>query len=221
MSDYLKKIKSIFIVEDEPAEARATEAPKPDSKPEVEKPVAQSVPEVAEGKLSDKFVEILSAALEQNNQQGFDYLEYRQALKNLANMPMDEPTRFKSAYAMAQTMGVTASALIESAKAYFTVLQNEQTRFNEAHAQQRSRLIGNREGEINQLEQQIRQKTEQIAQLTREIEEHKQRGEAIRKEIAESTVKIETTRADFEATYEAVAGRIREDIGKMQQFLQG
>ena len=33
--------------------------------------------------MSDKFVEILAAALEKNNQEGFDYFEFRQALKNL------------------------------------------------------------------------------------------------------------------------------------------
>lgn len=221
MSDYLKKFKSIFLVEEE---AKAHEAPKAERQAPptpAAQPVYVATQAVHEGKLTDKFVEILSSALEKNNQPGFDYLEFRQALKNLAKMPMDESTRFQSAYAMAQTMGVTAPHLIESAKAYLNVLQGEETRFNEAHAQQRNKLIGNREEEINQLDLQIKQKTEQIELLTRQIEEHKKQSETIRKEIGESTVKIENTRADFEATFQVVAGKIKEDLAKMQQFLQG
>ncbi len=219
MSEYLKKFKSIFVVEEG---TRTQPQPKVENKARAEPPpvnVAQATV-AQQGKTTEKFVEILSAALEKQNQTGFDYLEFSQALKNLAKMPMDESTRFQSTYAMAQTMGVTAPLLIESAKGYLVVLQGEQTRFNEAHAQQRSRLIGNREEEIKQLELQIKQKTEQIELLSKQIEEHKQQTENIRKEVGESTVKIENTRADFETTYETVAGQIKEDLAKMQQYLQ-
>jgi len=219
MSEYLKKFKSIFVVEDG---TKMQPQPKVENKARAEPfPVNVAQETVAQqGKTTEKFVEILSAALEKQNQTGFDYLEFRQALKNLAKMPMDESTRFQSAYAMAQTMGVTAPLLVESAKGYLEILQGEQTRFNEAHAQQRSRLIGNREEEIKQLELQIKQKTEQIELLSKQIEEHKQHTENIRKEVGESTVKIENTRADFETTYETVAGQIKEDLAKMQQYLQ-
>lgn len=219
MSEYLKKFKSIFVVEDG---TKMQPQPKVENKARAEPfPVNVAQATVAQqGKTTEKFVEILSAALEKQNQTGFDYLEFRQALKNLAKMPMDESTRFQSAYAMAQTMGVTAPLLVESAKGYLEILQGEQTRFNEAHAQQRSRLIGNREEEIKQLELQIKQKTEQIELLSKQIEEHKQHTENIRKEVGESTVKIENTRADFETTYETVAGQIKEDLAKMQQYLQ-
>jgi len=219
MSEYLKKFKSIFVVEDG---TKMQPQPKVENKARAEPfPVNVAQETVAQqGKTTEKFVEILSAALEKQNQTGFDYLEFRQALKNLAKMPMDESTRFQSAYAMAQTMGVTVPLLVESAKGYLEILQGEQTRFNEAHAQQRSRLIGNREEEIKQLELQIKQKTEQIELLSKQIEEHKQHTENIRKEVGESTVKIENTRADFETTYETVAGQIKEDLAKMQQYLQ-
>jgi len=163
---------------------------------------------------------ILSSALEKNNQPGFDYFEFRQSLKNLAKMPMDEATRFHSAYAMAQTMGITSQKLLESAQFYSNILAAEQSKFNEAHVQQRDRLIGNREEEIKNLETTLQQKAEQIKQLTQQIEEHRQRSEQIRSEINESTVKIETTKADFEATFAVVAGQLQDDVAKIQQYLK-
>ena len=218
MSEFLKKFKSVFVVE-EATQAAAGSAEKPSPAPAAapQAPVNQPV---APGSVTDKFMDILLGALEKNNQPGFDYLEFRQALKNLAKMPMDEVTRFQSAYAMAQTMGVTPVKLVESAKSYLDVLAQEQTRFNEAHALQRNKLIGTREEEIKNLEAMIAQKSEQIRQLTQQIEEHRQRGETIRKEIAESTDKIETTKADFDATFGVVAGQIEADMSKIQEHLK-
>lgn len=224
MSDFLKKFKSVFVVEDDSnagastkpaAEQTAETAKNQAAAPVVDRPVVAS-----SGAVSDKFLEILSSALEKNNQDGFDYFEFRQALKNLAKMPMDEQTRFSSAYAMAQTMGITPAKLVESARFYLTVLGNEEAKFNEAHAQQRARLIGNREEEIKNLETAIQQKSEQIRLMTQQIEEHRQQSEQIRKEISESTVKIENTKADFEATFASVAGQIQADLEKIQHYLK-
>ncbi len=221
MSDFLKKVKSVFIVEDETGTANPQTAQTPAANTNgaaaepAEKPAI-----VSGGSVNDKFLDILMGALEKNNQEGFDYLEFRQALKNLAKMPMDEATRYHSAYAMAQTMGVTPVKLVESGKFYLNVLAAEQARFNEAHAQQRAKLIGNREEEIKNLEAAIEQKAEQIKLLTQQIEEHRQRSEQVRKEISDSTVKIETTKADFETTFAAVSGQIDADLAKIQEYLK-
>jgi uncharacterized protein (DUF3084 family) len=228
MSDFLKKFKSVFIQEDESGNAPNTaagaqhpaEMTAPPARQRTEPSTATPSAAPTTGGLNEKFVEILSSALEKNNQEGFDYLEFRQALKNLAKMPMDEATRFQSAYAMAQTLGITPAKLVESANFYLNVLQGEQARFNEAHAQQRAKLIGNREEEIRNLEATVQHKTEQIKQLTQQIEEHRQQSEKIRSEISDSTIKIETTKADFEATFASVAGRIQDDLSKIQQHLK-
>jgi hypothetical protein len=224
MSDFIKKFKSVFVVEEEntstttthPAEATSEQKRAPQASPKAET-VVQGSPA---GAVSDKFVEVLAAALEKNNQDGFDYFEFRQALKNLAKMPMDEATRYQSAYAMAQTMGITSGKLIESAQHYLGVLNGEQTRFSEAHAQQKSKLIGNREEEAKNLELAMQQKAEQIRQLTQEIEQAKLRSEQIQKEISESTVKIESTRADFEATFASVVAQIQHDMEKIKEHLK-
>lgn len=222
MSDFLKKVKSIFV-EDEgsstsPATSQSTDN-QSQSAASASTAAAPAVTPVATGSLSDKFVELLAKALEQNNQPGFDYFEFRQALANLAKMPMDEQTRFQSAFAMAQTMGATPAGLAESAGFYLKVLAGEQAKFNEAHAQQRSKLIGNREEEIKNLEGAIQQKTQQIADLTRQIEEHRQQSEQIRGEISASTVKIETTKADFDATFASVVTQLQNDVEKIKKYL--
>ena len=103
---------------------------------------------VSSGTANQRFTEILLTALEQNNQEGFDYFEYRESLKSLSKMPLDERTKYQSAYAMAQTMGATPEKLKTSAGHYIQVLKNELSKFEDAHSQQRARLIGDRENRI-------------------------------------------------------------------------
>ncbi len=231
MSDFIKKFKSVFVVTDEGGEANSGNQHPAEmtSRPTKASPAAPSAPAqaptpvvepAASGSVNNKFVEALAAALEKNNQAGFDYFEFRQALKNLAKMPMDEQTRYQSANAMAQTMGVTPAKLVESAQFYLGVLNGEQSHFAEAHAQQKSKLVGSREAEAKNLELAVQQKAEQIKQLTKEIEQFKQKSEQIRKEINESTVKIETTKADFETTFASVVAQIQDDVAKIQQYLR-
>lgn len=216
MNDFLKKVKSVFIVEDEPQTSDAQQSTPANE----DTSTAPDTPAAASGSVNNKFLDVLAAALEKNNQQGFDYFEFRQALKNLSKMSMDEQTRFQSAFAMAQTMGVTPAKLVESAQFYLQVLTSEQARFNEAHAQQRAKLIGSREDDVKNIEAQIQQKSQQIAQLTKEIEAGRQQSEQIRQEISDSTVKIESTRADFEATFNSVTAQLQDDVAKIQQYLK-
>lgn len=221
MSEFLKKFKSVFIVEDEQSSAN-TSVPEQTvaSSNDTPEPSRQAPAAAVSGSVSDKFLDALAAALERNNQEGFDYFEFRQALKNLAKMPMDEQTRYQSAYAMAQTMGATASRLAESVQHYLGVLNTEKQHFSEAHAQQVAKLVGNREEEAKNLEAVMQQKANQIKQLTDEIEQHRLRSEQIRQEISDSTLKIEATRADFETTFQSVYGQVQDDLQKIQQYLK-
>lgn len=222
MSDFLRKFKSVFIIGEEvqvntqrhPA-AEKTPTPPP-SAPSVS---ATSSAQVEAGSVNNRFVQVLAAALERNNQAGFDYFEFRQSLINLAKMPMDEQTRFHSAFAMAQTMGATSEKLIISAQFYLGVLNTEQDHFSEAHAQQMNKLVGERQQEKQQLEAEIQKKSELMAQLSREIEQHKQQRDQIEQDIASNTVKIESTKSDFEVTFASVVNQIKTDMAKIQQYL--
>ncbi len=84
------------------------------------------------GKVSTKFMEILFKAMEDNNLDGFDYLEFKQSLKSLEKMLMDEATRFKSAFAMAQRMKATPALLVKTANHYLNILKQEEQKFENA-----------------------------------------------------------------------------------------
>lgn len=220
MSDFLSKLKGIFIVQT-PTDGKAAEATPAKTTNKTENP--SKTPEVVvtvNGKVSDKFYDILFGAMESNNQPGFDYLEYKKSLQTLASMPMDEKTRYGSAYAAAQSMGITSQQLNDSAQFYLNVLKTEDTKFQESVNQQRQKQIGSKEKAITDLDATIKAKGEQIAKLTQEIAAHQEDMGKMKAEISEAVVKIETTLSDFHATYSDLVGQIGNDVEKMKQYLK-
>jgi hypothetical protein len=157
------KIKSIFIVE----EPRTGSPEKPEAGPKspaTSSPAAPapSLQQAAPGEISPKFMDVLFRAMENANLPGVDYLEYRQSLKSLEKMPMDEQVRYQSAFAMAQAMGATPPKLIESATHYMDVLKGEEAKFEQALRNQLQQQVGNREEAAKNLEAIVQQKAPRL-----------------------------------------------------------
>lgn len=220
-----KNLKSLFIEEtDDGPKKGQIEIPQSDEKTEKDKtaipPIANASPKASAGKVTTKFMEILFKAMEDNNLDGFDYLEFKQSLKSLEKMPMDEQTRFKSAFAMAQTMKATPANLIQTANHYLNVLNQEEKKFEDALINQRSRQIGNKEQQLIQFEQAVKNKTEQIKNLTQEIEKHQKEMDRIKQEVAKALIKVELTKNDFVASYNLVVSQISKDVENMKRYLK-
>lgn len=223
----LKNLKSLFIIEEDSSsrQAKAEEITTgPEKSGAVKTATNPSTPARAQqpvkGAATNKFREILFRAIEENNLEGFDYLEFRNSLISLQKMQMDEKTRFQSAAAMAQTMGVKTEEILQTADHYLNVLKLEENKFQEALANQRVKQIGSKEEELKQLEAVVKQKSAQIQQLQKEITASQQKATALESEIEAAVVKVEQTSADFEASYESVANQIMEDVNKIKTYLQ-
>jgi predicted metal-binding transcription factor (methanogenesis marker protein 9) len=222
-----KNIKSVFVVEDETLVKNAQkEAPKKATTPSKPTIPSKNNPVIAEstsgkpGKVTSKFVDVLLGAMEKANMEGFDYLEYKQSLSSLAKMPMDEKTKYQSAFAMAQTMGASPQKLMDSATHYINVLKQEEHKFEKALANQVDGQIGAKKEQIQQLDSVIKEKAEQIKQLTEEITQHQQNIDKLNKEISTSSAKVETTKNNFIASYNKLVAQIHADVGNMKEYLK-
>ena len=217
MSDFLSKLKGIFVVQTT-ANGKTVEVTTT-AKPTTSPTPVNIVP-APTGKVSDKFYDILFGAMETNNQEGFDYLEYKKSLQTLATMPMDEKTRYFSAFAAAQAMGVTSQKLNDSAQFYLNILKSEDAKFQESVNIQRQKQIGSKEKAIIDLDATMKAKGEQIARLTQEIQTHQDDMTKMKAEISDAVIKIETTLSDFHATYSDLTTQIGQDVEKMKLYLK-
>lgn len=220
-----KKLKSLFIIEDpnapqeekntstETTQTTATDAPVVHKAPSVT-PVAG-----IKGQVQDKFLEVLFDALQSNNQQGFDYLEFKDFLRSLANVPMDDSTRFKSAFATAQTMGATKDKILGSAKQYITILGKEESKFQEALSGQKDRNLTGKQDEIKNLEKSIQENEAQIEKLKADNEDHKKQISTLENEINTASDKLAQTASDFGATYQALLSQIQDDVKNIESHL--
>lgn len=219
----LGKLKRLFVVEDEntekkaektteqstqkaPSAAPASSTPRPSTNPA---PAPKANPNA---KPSQKFVDILLKAIESNNLEGFDYLEFKNALQNLSSVDMDENTRYKSALAMATTMGKQPADIINTAQHYLNVLKKEDQQFNKALENNKSTKIGDQEKRIQDTEKSITDKVALIEKLKKEIEAEKETLTKIRNSINTEAAKVQATHDGFKAAFAAVSNQIIEDI---------
>ena len=223
-----KKLKGLFIEDD--GQSKAPEAAKDSavedevkssSIPSAEIKIDSTVtPTNQTGKPDSKFVDILLKAVEKNNIEGFDYLEYKSSLQSLANMDMDEGTKYKSALAMATTMGATPDKLISSADHYINVLMQEKSKFNKALKGQREKQVTGREGDIKQTVLSVEQKKKQIAQLQKEILAEEKKLEKLKEGINKAAAKVQATGDRFSHAFNVVTGQIQSDVAKMKKYLK-
>lgn len=230
MSDFFKKLKGVFVVEDpnQPTTSQTQQSNSPstasketaqNSTPSVQTPYKPSVSS-GQGQVNEKFTDALFKAMEAANVEGFDYFEFKQALNNLASMPMDEATRYKSAFAMAQTMGATPAKLVSTASGYLDALKQEDAKFQQAANNQVQSQISNKQAQIANFDAVIKQKSEQIQKMAQEIEQHKKEMDLLKQDISQASSKVAQTKADFDATYQSLVGQIQKDIDNMKNYLK-
>lgn len=173
-----------------------------------------------EGEVSDKFIKVLMAAMEEANLPGFDYLEYKKSLQHLKKMDFTDDVLFQTAYAAAQSMGVTPTNLVDSALHYLTTLGKEKAKFGQALAGQKAQQVSSKRDELKQLDTSISRQEAKIKELQAEIEKTKSRQKKLQADIARSNTKLEKTKADFELTCKVLADGIEQDVVKMKQYLK-
>ncbi|MFZ1749058.1 MAG: hypothetical protein WAU01_02650 [Saprospiraceae bacterium] len=218
------KIKSLFIVEDgtpQPSEEKTINTDKQTSdgtpsKIANERPVRSNPISDGNGTPDAKFTDLLLKAIESNNMEGFDYLEFKNSLMSLTNVIPDEGMRYKSAFEMAKTMGLTKDKLIQSAGYYINILANEDKKFKEALENQKTKQIAARANQLSEMEKSILQKQQAIEKLNAEIESSKAELDKIKSEIDDAVVKIDVTNQQFVASYHLVHGQIYDDLEKIK-----
>ena len=222
------KLKSIFIEDDGSAKKeapKAASAKKKQNPSDAVKATSQGnntnkpyTPPTS-GQPDEKFVNMLLGAIEKNNIKGFDYLEYKQSLQSLANVEMEEGTRYKSAMAMAKGMGATPDILKSSANHYIKVLDEEERKFLQAFQNQQNARASAHNIEIKALEKSIKDKTKKIEQLKAEIEAETKKLKAKELNSDKAASKVTATKDGFYLAFNIVVNQIKEDLANIKKYL--
>jgi len=216
----LKKLKSLFVVEDDEASSQP--------------PVAESntgyrtVPDSSDDDVSigkeekTKFVDILFKAIEEANIEGFDYLEFKQSINNLKKQKLgnDEKQLFITAFTLAKTMNVDKNSLLESAGHYLKVLENENIRFNESLNNSAKVKLAEREEELRKLESTLKKEKNQLIELQKKIDAHEKQVIGLKQELQQAGLKVKRIKAGFKKALSDISSQISSDIEKIKKYIK-
>lgn len=226
----LKKIKNLFIVEEEGANkaepskeaqkkgsgSSQSSAPS-QSQGNVTPEQRQTPPPNPNAQPSERFVNKLLEAIEKNNEEGFDYLEFKQSMQNLGNVNMDDATRYQSALAMAKTMGASPTALAKSAQRYLGILSSEEQKFQVAFDNQQKTNVQKRAQEIQANEKGVVDREARIKELQEEIVQLKAKVEELKSAAANADAKVAATKDGFYGAYHILVDQIKGDLEMIQK----
>ena len=170
-------------------------------------------------KLDKKSTMALISAMVKSHDTGFDYLKFKQSIKSLMAINIEESVSFKSAYTTATTLGLTKLKLLASANRYLGVLQRESESFTEALKSQIDKNVNSRESMISQLEDRIKENKAKIAELEREILAYQKKIDNVDGDIETAQTKIDSTKERFRNSYVTITDIIKKDIELINLYL--
>jgi len=169
--------------------------------------------------LNERSLDSLIKALEKNNLEGFDYIEFKQSLGRLSAMDIDEATAYKSAYITASTVGLTKEKLLKTAGHYKKVLLQEKQQFDQALQKQMEQRVESKRAEIEKMKKQVVEYQAKIKQLEEKIAGAQSTIDHADEHIQAAREKIEATREAFEVTLKSVLSEIDQDIENINSLL--
>lgn len=191
--------------------------PNEDKKPQVpvqSVPVAPSSPQVPKvtlvAEVDPKVHDFFSQLLANKNGPGYDYFEHSQTIENLKTTIPDQVTRVKTAVVLAQTMGSSKPAILESAKGYLKHLEDSLTEFSKGH-----------QAKVAELETKganLEAYNKKIFELQEEIRKLEVAKSVESSEIKQKTDELETVSSKFETSYKIFKSKIEEDVNDINRF---
>lgn len=221
-----RKLLGFFIKDPEdqqPEPVPTAEKPK-ETPASTSQPVARPIvpPTVATGEVDRKFVDHFAELLEKANLPGPDYFEFKQALKSMEGLGLNEEKQFQVSWASFKAMaaGITdTSVLTTSANHYGNVLNKDRENFLKDVEKATDDRIGSLKQESKKLQEDTKTHAQQIMDLQKKIDASNDRLEKINDEIQEQTDKINTNRDSFDLTYQSMVDQINADVEKISRYL--
>lgn len=216
----IKNLKSLFIVESDEDTPKEIKKKLDTPSNTLTEKKDTSLPTVGSASVDNKILEKLLKVIENNNLEGFDYFEFKSALKNMEKMNFDEVSKYKSAFATLTAVGLDTTKLVDSANHYISVLDKEKKSFEKASKEQFRIKIVENQNKIKQYTTLIEKHQKEIERINAEVLNSQKEIKKIEETITQSHTKIETTKVQFESTLEFLKQQIESDISKIQEYLK-
>ena len=169
--------------------------------------------QTVQGIVDNKFIEVLTGVIEENNQPGQDYFEFKQAVENMNSLSMPEQQKFQTVYSVLGLQGCTKEGLLLSLDKYVQLIQKEKENFDtEMNTQFQSKV----QSKLDEVE---RSKNE-LAELTKRIQELNTKILTLQQEAGSEEMGLRATEANFQASADVIVNEMLGDKQKITTFIQ-
>lgn len=172
------------------------------------------------GTIDPKYVDILSNKLDSLDLEGEDYMELKEAVVNLLNIPgMNEQTAYLSAFGTLQPRGLTIDACTSSLKYYIEELNKQKDLFKNAQSSKYDTTVASVAEEIDVLSNSNISIQEQIESLNVKMQENCSNIAEKTVIMNENKVGLENEQSNFDATLMHFITALESDSVKIDKYL--
>jgi hypothetical protein len=213
------KLASMFV-EVDGGVSKAQPPPKkdPESKEPVEEPKPVETVQSIGAQVDPKMLELLEDAIKNADLEGYDYLEFRNSLADMAALPMAESQKYAAVFAAVKSL-TTRDHLLSSINHYMDVLKKKSEEFSNYVSDLEVKEIGERKQKIEELSSEITLLGDELSKLQVKIQEKQLQVQTLGSEIQEKTLDINAKKSAFETTLTSVVGRLNEDKTKIETYV--
>ena len=179
--------------------------------PSTEKAILQSTEKAIILEVDEDIKIQLTNVLSENNLQGYDFLEFRDALKNTEKHIPDEAARYNATFAAVSSM-ISVDKLMETADFYLEKLKEKKSEFDQ--------YVQTLLSKITTKEKQAKEIDDEISKLNKQINDlQTKKMEILNETVAEKT-KVDKGKITFESTYQNVVNNIEQEKQKIKLYLK-
>lgn len=166
-------------------------------------------------------LKILEEAINTSNLPGFDYLEFRDVLANMAALGLTEGQQYKAAFAAAQAAKVTKAQLVDSIDQYLRLIEAKAAEFASYVNSLQASSIAGKDKKIEDLRKLDEADRAEIARRNSLIEARTKEVTTLQAEINQATSLIQAKTVAFQTTQAAIVGKLTEDKSKILTHITG
>ena len=212
-----------ILKEDEPAQVPTTPSQEQKNIPgfsPVGQPTPSAMPSMTSfssaapvASVNEKFIAMIEQAINDNNIEGLDYLELKASIMKMSNLPMDEQTKFVSAFIGLETQGCTKQAVLDSIEFYIGIVNGEVKTFNDELATSMKLKVTDKLAECEEAKAKIAALNDEIIKLNSFIMETAQTAQ-------KDEMSLKMAEAEFTQSAQRAINMMASDREKIINYLK-
>jgi hypothetical protein len=156
---------------------------------------------------------MLESVISENNIPGLDYVEFKQAVDKMKNLPMDEATKFMSVFSIFEVQGATKEAILLSIDKYISLIKKEEETFNTEMTASFKEKVDDKKLEVENAQKQIAELNNKIVELNTFIMKTTQ-------DAQQEEMKLRMADANFKQSALKVVSVLNSDKEKLTNYIK-